>query len=97
MTRIRKTVLWVCGLASVALVYNFDAIVGRWKFERMCKNEGGPRFYEPVEIGSMGSGLESEPPITCIEFPGAVDHVTSRGDRREAICVDDADRARFPY
>lgn len=27
-----------------------------------------------------------------IEFPGAVYHVTSRGDRREAIYLDDADR-----
>ena len=27
-----------------------------------------------------------------IEFPGAVDHVTSRGDRREAIYRDDLDR-----
>jgi putative transposase len=28
-----------------------------------------------------------------IEFPGAVYHVTSRGDRREAIYLDDADRS----
>ena len=28
-----------------------------------------------------------------IEFPGAVYHVTSRGDRREAIFLTDADRA----
>ncbi len=27
-----------------------------------------------------------------IEFPVAVDHVTSRGDRREPIYRDDADR-----
>jgi putative transposase len=27
-----------------------------------------------------------------IEFPGAVYHVTSRGDRREPIFVDDEDR-----
>jgi hypothetical protein len=27
-----------------------------------------------------------------IEFPGAVCHITSRGDRREAIFVDDMDR-----
>ncbi|MDO8906483.1 hypothetical protein [Hydrogenophaga sp.] len=27
-----------------------------------------------------------------IEFPGAVYHVTSRGDRREPIFVDDVDR-----
>lgn len=30
-----------------------------------------------------------------IEFPGALYHVTSRGDRREDIFLDDADRARF--
>lgn len=30
-----------------------------------------------------------------IEFPGAVYHVTARGDRRKAIFVDDADRQRF--
>jgi putative transposase len=28
-----------------------------------------------------------------IEFPGAVYHVTARGDRREPIFVDDVDRA----
>jgi REP element-mobilizing transposase RayT len=30
-----------------------------------------------------------------IEFPGGLYHVTSRGDRREAIYEDDDDRARF--
>jgi len=30
-----------------------------------------------------------------IEFPGALYHVTARGDRREDIFVDDADRARL--
>ena len=30
-----------------------------------------------------------------IEFPGGLYHVTSRGDRREAIYKDDADRSRF--
>ena len=30
-----------------------------------------------------------------IEFPGAVYHVISRGDRREAIFEDDADRHTF--
>lgn len=30
-----------------------------------------------------------------IEFPGALYHITSRGDRREEIFADDADRARF--
>src|SRR5437899_5930039 len=30
-----------------------------------------------------------------IEYPGATYHVMNRGDRREAICQDDADRTRF--
>ncbi|HRQ63856.1 MAG TPA: hypothetical protein PKZ76_03170 [Xanthomonadaceae bacterium] len=30
-----------------------------------------------------------------IEFEGALDHVMSRGDRREANYYDDADRAQF--
>jgi REP element-mobilizing transposase RayT len=30
-----------------------------------------------------------------IEFPGALYHVTSRGDRRETIFEDDADRLQF--
>ncbi len=30
-----------------------------------------------------------------VEFPGAVYHVMSRGDRREAIFLDDVDRQDF--
>ena len=30
-----------------------------------------------------------------IEFPGAMHHITSRGDRREAIYLDDADRQQW--
>ena len=30
-----------------------------------------------------------------IEYPGAVYHITSRGDRREPIAKDDIDRAAF--
>ncbi|MDX2250708.1 MAG: transposase, partial [Nitrospira sp.] len=30
-----------------------------------------------------------------LEFPGAVYHVTSRGNARQAIVVDDADRTSF--
>jgi len=30
-----------------------------------------------------------------IEFPGALYHVTSRGDRREDIFADDMDKARL--
>ena len=73
MTRIRKIVLWVCGLAAVALVYNLDAIVGRWKFERMCKNEGGPSFYEPVEkdVGWQVEGHDTYD----YQWPFLFDHI----------------------
>jgi REP element-mobilizing transposase RayT len=30
-----------------------------------------------------------------VEYPGAIYHVMNRGDRREQIFVDDADRQRF--
>ena len=30
-----------------------------------------------------------------LEFPGAVYHITARGDRREPIFLDDEDRLRF--
>ena len=30
-----------------------------------------------------------------VEYPGAIYHVMSRGDRREPIFQDDADRERF--
>ena len=30
-----------------------------------------------------------------VEYPGAIYHVMNRGDRREAIVQDDADRRRF--
>jgi hypothetical protein len=36
-------------LAAAAFVYNVDAFTGQWKFKRMCKEEGGPRFFGVVE------------------------------------------------
>ena len=40
---------WMLFIAGALLVYHFDVITGSWKFNRLCKNEGGPRFYGPVE------------------------------------------------
>lgn len=45
----RKFSLWVAVIFVAAVLYNLDAIAGRWKFDRMCKAEGGPRFYAAVE------------------------------------------------
>ena len=30
-----------------------------------------------------------------MEYPGAIDHVVSRGERRENICLDEVDRQDF--
>ena len=46
MTNSKK---WMLFIAGALLVYHFDVITGSWKFNRLCKNEGGPRFYGPVE------------------------------------------------
>ena len=60
----------------------------------------GDRGLRGLGSTGLGSGLPSSPsrwtrdrsrPLR-IEFPGAVYHVTSRGDRREAIYRDDVDR-----
>lgn len=45
----RKFSLWVAAIVVAAALYNLDAFTGQWKFDRMCKGEGGPRFYAAVE------------------------------------------------
>ena len=40
----------------------------------------------------IGPSDSAQVPPLRIEFPGAIYHVTSRGDRREPIFVDDDDR-----
>lgn len=39
----------VLALVAAPFVYNLDAFYGAWKFSRLCKNEGGPRYYAAVE------------------------------------------------
>jgi hypothetical protein len=45
----RSTWLWIGFLIAAPVVYNLDAIAGQWKFNRMCKAEGGSRFLASVE------------------------------------------------
>lgn len=45
----RKALLWLGALVAAAVLYNLDAITGQWKFDKLCKEEGGPRFYGSVE------------------------------------------------
>ncbi len=40
---------WIFFIAGGLLIYHFDVITGTIKFHRMCKAEGGPRFYGQVE------------------------------------------------
>ncbi len=42
----------------------------------------------------MGN-LPGVPRKLRVEYPGAIDHVMNRGDRREPIFKDDQDRRRF--
>ena len=36
-------------LVLAPVLLNFDVVTGWWKFERMCKAEGGPRYFGVVE------------------------------------------------
>jgi len=59
--------------------------LGAWKYKR-----NGQVFlvYFCVTTSSMARPLR-------IEFPGALYHITSRGDRRENIFISDEDRSLF--
>ena len=45
----RKALLAGAVILCAPLLYNVDAITGRWKFDRLCKEEGGSRFYGAVK------------------------------------------------
>jgi hypothetical protein len=36
-----KAIIWSGSLALLALAYHFEAIAGRWRFDRFCTSEGG--------------------------------------------------------
>lgn len=55
----RKALLWIGAIAVAIGVYNFDAITGQWKFDKLCKNEGGSKFYAQFEP-DVGWEVESE-------------------------------------
>lgn len=47
----KKGWFWLA-LGIVALtIYHQDAIRGQWKFERLCKEDAGARFYGKIEKG----------------------------------------------
>lgn len=45
----RKLLIFIFLIILASVLYNLDAIYGSWKFSRLCKGEGGPRFYSKVE------------------------------------------------
>jgi hypothetical protein len=45
----KKLLIIVAVLIVGVFVYNFDAVLGQRKFERLCKEEGGSRIYAKVE------------------------------------------------
>jgi hypothetical protein len=50
MIKTLMKVVIVIGVISLAwTAYRWDAITGQWKFEELCKKEGGSRFYAQVE------------------------------------------------
>lgn len=55
----RKALLWTSAIVVAVGVYNLDAITGQWKFDKLCKNEGGSKFYAHVEK-DVGWEVESE-------------------------------------
>jgi hypothetical protein len=44
-----KVGIAICVVALSLTVYHWDAITGQWKFDQLCKKEGGSTFYAPVE------------------------------------------------
>jgi hypothetical protein len=49
---LRKKVWFWLAMCLVALtVYHQDAIRGQWKFDRLCKEDSGGRFYGKIEKG----------------------------------------------
>jgi len=57
---LRKQVwVWLLMIPLGLVIYHQDAIRGQWKFERLCKEDGGPRFYGKIE---KGQGWATENP-----------------------------------
>jgi hypothetical protein len=45
----KKILIGLVGIVLACVIYNLDAITGQWKFEKLCKEQGGPRFFASVE------------------------------------------------
>ena len=58
-------------------------------------NRAGTSFWEDKRTAQFSRLTRRDRPPLRIEYPGALYHVTSRGDWHEPIFDDDQDRARF--
>ena len=45
----RKLLFWLIIISGGIVFYNLDAITGQWKFDKLCKNEGGSKFYAKID------------------------------------------------
>jgi hypothetical protein len=45
----KKFLIVITVLIGGFFVYNFDVVLGQWRFDRLCKAEGGSRIYTKVE------------------------------------------------
>ena len=80
--------LWLAALAlpAAALLYNLDAIIGQWKFEKLCDVEGGSRFYVKA-VKDVGWEVESEDP-SAYQVPFNFGHVSFVRFRKQGDLFD---------
>jgi hypothetical protein len=45
----KKILIGLVGIVLACVIYNLDAITGQWKFEKLCREQGGTRFLSRVE------------------------------------------------
>lgn len=55
----RKALLGIGAIVVAITIYNLDAFTGQWKFDKLCKREGGSKYYAQLEP-NVGWEVESE-------------------------------------
>lgn len=75
MTKIKIGMTCIGALAAALLLYHLDTIRGNATFHRPCKNEAGPRYYEPVEKNVGWLVQEPASGLSTYQSPFSLDHV----------------------
>jgi hypothetical protein len=83
----RKFLLIVAALVLAAVLYNLDAITGQWKFDKLCANEGGSKFYAQVVRG-MGWEVVSQNELAYRDLLRFGDVAFVRFRNREGALMD---------